>query len=35
MDSEDIASKVVRLVLGVAVAAVALQIVWGLVKNAL
>ena len=35
MDSEEIAGKVVRLILGVAVVAVALQIVWGLVKNAL
>lgn len=33
--TEEIASKVVRLILGVAVVAVALQIVWGLVKNAL
>ena len=36
MNSEDaVAGKVVRLILGAAVAIVALQIVWGLVKNAL
>jgi hypothetical protein len=36
MDSEDaVAGKVVCLILGAAVAMVALQIVWGLVKNAL
>ena len=32
MDSEEIAGKVVRPVLGVAVAAVVLQIVWGLLR---
>ena len=32
MDSEEIAGKVVRLVLGVAFAVVVLQIVWGLLR---
>ncbi len=35
MDSDEITGKVVRVILGAAVAMLALQIVWGLVKNAL
>ena len=35
MDSEEIAGKIVRLVFGVAVAVVALQIVWGLLRHLL
>lgn len=33
MDVEEIAGKVVRLILGVAVAAVALRIVWSLLRH--
>lgn len=35
MDSEEIAGKVVRLILGAAVAMLALQIVWGLLGHLL